>query len=124
MAVVAMLGAANAFAKCPTETHEVTGRVVARTGLPVVDATVTLHWKDATGGGERTAKTSLGGSYRLEFRSSTLSGDDQAHGDICKATLSSVRVSVVAPAFVSESTVVEIKDKSGKADFSLRPKSR
>jgi hypothetical protein len=124
LAVLLILGAGNALAKCPAEGYEITGRVTTRAGVPVADAIVTARWTDATGGGEASANSSQGGSYRVEFRSSTLSGDDEAHFDICKATLSSVTLDVAAPAWAPESAVVQIKDRKGKADFSLMPKAR
>jgi hypothetical protein len=124
LAILVMLGAGNALAKCPTEGYEVTGRVASRAGLPVVNATVTLYWKDGTGGGEKSTKTSESGNYRIAFRSSTLSGDDKLHGDVCNALLFSANLVVVAPAYASESAVVELKDKRGKADLSLRPEGK
>jgi hypothetical protein len=114
-----MLGAANALAKCPTENYVVTGRAATRAGVPVANATVTVHWKDATGGGEKSTKTAESGRYRIEFRSSTLSGDDKLRGDVCKAALSSAKAVAAAPGYASASAVVEFKDRKGKADFAL-----
>lgn len=117
--MLAMLGACDAPAKCPTEGYEVTGRVATLAGLPVAHATVTASWEDATGGGEKSTRTSESGSYRIAFRSSTLSGDDRSHGDVCTATLSSAKAVAVVPGYASQSAVVQIKDRKGRADFAL-----
>jgi hypothetical protein len=120
LSVMLMLGACGVSAKCPEESYVIAGRLSAGAGQDIAGARVTVTWKDATGGGSKATTSSQGGAYRLQFRSSTLSGDDDTHGDICKARLMSAEVTVDAPAYAIARRDVEIKDRAATADFMLQ----
>jgi hypothetical protein len=122
IALLALLSAPHALAKCANVLYTITGTVVAAPdSSPVSDALVALVWNDTVGGAtlERTAHTDSAGTYSIEVPFYPWSGSGLG-GDKCSAKLTKVSVLVAAPGFVEQKADQPITGTATTANYSLK----
>lgn len=121
-AVLIGVGSFSASAKCIEVPYQVSGQIKNVMGRPVAEANVSVTWSDHVGGGVKQAVSSADGVYVAAFRSSTLSGDNLSHGDICEARVTSVTVEVAAKGYQTARSVVKFEGGAAQANYTLEPK--
>lgn len=112
---------ASANAKCPEASYQVTGQIMNTRGEPVAGATVMAAWRDHVGGGAKRALAGEDGSYVLDFRSSTLSGETTAGVDACESRVVSATVEVTSKSYRPVRGVVNFDNGHARGSYTLVP---
>jgi hypothetical protein len=112
----------SAHAKCVEAPYLVTGRVTTADGRPIPNAGVAVSWSDVLGG--RVARGTSGddGSYSVEFRASSYSGQGLG-GDACEHRVTSAAVDVISDTHRSAHAVVKLENGHAQSHIILQPVS-
>jgi len=113
-----------AHAKCVEAPYLVTGHVAAVDGQPIANAGVAVSWSDVLGGRVARATSGKDGSYSVEFRASTYSGQRLLGGDACEHRIKSAAVDVISEAYRPAHVMVNLENGHAQSQIILQPARR
>jgi hypothetical protein len=113
-----------AHAKCVEAPYLVTGHVAAADGRPIANAGIAVSWSDILGGQVARAISGRDGSYNVEFRASTYSGQRLLGGDACEHRITSAAVDVISEAYRPAHVMVKLENGHAESQIILQPVGR